>query len=259
MDWFLFEQREGYCDYFASAMVVMLRSQGIPARWVRGYAGGELVVSLDLQMYVGASPQRDHVLVDATPTIDMTIAGGIPAGLSTADLPKGAPTKAPEPKAEAKYIRMQTANRPKEMPGMLAMMRSISRRIVSRSSVSVLSPRSIMSRVMFGKPIGAHQAIRHAIADAKTKTLAMRLMLYHAAQLVQDRKPSALESSMTKLFCCEGASEVTLACQRVMGAYGLSDLMDMERYVRDAISLPIVGGSSNMQKNNIANRLKLAE
>jgi alkylation response protein AidB-like acyl-CoA dehydrogenase len=35
--------------------------------------------------------------------------------------------------------------------------------------------------------------------------------------------------------------------------------MDMERYVRDAISLPIVGGSSNMQKNNIANRLKLAE
>ncbi len=41
VDWFLFEQREGYCDYFASAMVVLLRTQGIPARWVRGYAGGE--------------------------------------------------------------------------------------------------------------------------------------------------------------------------------------------------------------------------
>jgi len=115
------------------------------------------------------------------------------------------------------------------------------------------------TRVQFGKPIGAHQAIRHAIAEAKTTTLAMRLMLYNAAALVQDRKPSALESSMTKLFCCEGASEVTLKCQRIMGAYGLSDLMDMERYVRDAISLPIVGGSSNMQKNNIANRLKIAE
>jgi alkylation response protein AidB-like acyl-CoA dehydrogenase len=115
------------------------------------------------------------------------------------------------------------------------------------------------TRVQFGKPIGAHQAIRHAIAEAKTRTLAMRLMLYNAAQLVQDRKPSALESSMSKLFCCEGAAEVTMACQRIMGAYGLSDLMDMERYVRDAISLPIVGGSSNMQKNNIANRLKIAE
>jgi transglutaminase-like putative cysteine protease len=41
VDWFLFQQREGYCDYYASAMVLMLRSQGVPARWVRGYAGGE--------------------------------------------------------------------------------------------------------------------------------------------------------------------------------------------------------------------------
>jgi alkylation response protein AidB-like acyl-CoA dehydrogenase len=62
---------------------------------------------------------------------------------------------------------------------------------------------------------------------------------------------------MAKLFCCEGAAEVTQTCLRVTGAYGLSDQMDMERYVRDAVSLPIVGGSSNMQKNNIANRLKL--
>ena len=41
VDWFLFEQRSGYCDYFASAMVVMLRSIGVPARWVRGYASGD--------------------------------------------------------------------------------------------------------------------------------------------------------------------------------------------------------------------------
>jgi transglutaminase-like putative cysteine protease len=41
VEWFLFDQREGYCDYFASAMVLMLRSAGIPARWARGYAGGD--------------------------------------------------------------------------------------------------------------------------------------------------------------------------------------------------------------------------
>ncbi|MEI7772140.1 MAG: transglutaminase domain-containing protein, partial [Chloroflexales bacterium] len=40
VDWFLFTQREGYCDYYASSMVVMLRSLGVPARWVQGYAGG---------------------------------------------------------------------------------------------------------------------------------------------------------------------------------------------------------------------------
>lgn len=42
VDYFLFEGQRGYCDDFASAMVVMLRSQGVPSRWVQGYAGGAL-------------------------------------------------------------------------------------------------------------------------------------------------------------------------------------------------------------------------
>jgi len=37
----LFESKEGYCTYYASAMAVMLRSQGIPARVVSGYAQGD--------------------------------------------------------------------------------------------------------------------------------------------------------------------------------------------------------------------------
>lgn len=40
IDWFLFDLRRGYCDYFASAMVLMLRAEGVPARLVAGYAGG---------------------------------------------------------------------------------------------------------------------------------------------------------------------------------------------------------------------------
>lgn len=40
VDWFLFDYRQGYCNYYASAMVVMLRSQGIPARMAAGFAQG---------------------------------------------------------------------------------------------------------------------------------------------------------------------------------------------------------------------------
>ena len=40
VDYFLFDLRKGYCDYYASAMVVMARSIGIPARLVIGYALG---------------------------------------------------------------------------------------------------------------------------------------------------------------------------------------------------------------------------
>lgn len=37
----LFQSREGYCNYYASAMALMLRSEGVPARVVSGYAQGE--------------------------------------------------------------------------------------------------------------------------------------------------------------------------------------------------------------------------
>ncbi|NBI28569.1 transglutaminase-like domain-containing protein [Chengkuizengella marina] len=42
VDHFLFEQKLGYCDHFSTSMVVMLRSIGVPARWVKGFAPGEL-------------------------------------------------------------------------------------------------------------------------------------------------------------------------------------------------------------------------
>lgn len=44
-DYFLFELRQGYCDYYATSMVVMARSVGLPARIVMGYASG----SYDIQ------------------------------------------------------------------------------------------------------------------------------------------------------------------------------------------------------------------
>lgn len=41
VDYFLFDIKEGYCDYYASAMAVMLRSVGVPARFVVGYTPGQ--------------------------------------------------------------------------------------------------------------------------------------------------------------------------------------------------------------------------
>lgn len=39
-DYFLFELQKGYCDYYATAMVVLARAAGLPARMVVGYANG---------------------------------------------------------------------------------------------------------------------------------------------------------------------------------------------------------------------------
>ncbi|GIN42298.1 transglutaminaseTgpA domain-containing protein [Heyndrickxia oleronia] len=40
VDQFLFETQRGYCDNFSTSMVTMLRSIGIPSRWVKGYSSG---------------------------------------------------------------------------------------------------------------------------------------------------------------------------------------------------------------------------
>lgn len=47
LEWFLFTWQEGYCNYSASAEVVMLRSLGIPARMVVGFAQGQKVDNSD--------------------------------------------------------------------------------------------------------------------------------------------------------------------------------------------------------------------
>jgi alkylation response protein AidB-like acyl-CoA dehydrogenase len=112
-------------------------------------------------------------------------------------------------------------------------------------------------RIQFGKPICTLQSIRHMLADAKTRLEACRLMTYNAAYLVDQGRPAAVETAMAKLFVCETARDIVLSCQQILGAYGYVGDFDMERYVRDILVMPILGGSSAIQKNNICNRLKL--
>ena len=55
-------------------------------QYARGYRNGDVAISLDLQMYVGAESPRDHVLVAGLPPIDMTISGGVAGDVATAAL-----------------------------------------------------------------------------------------------------------------------------------------------------------------------------
>jgi alkylation response protein AidB-like acyl-CoA dehydrogenase len=112
-------------------------------------------------------------------------------------------------------------------------------------------------RVQFGKPIAQHQSIRHKLVVAATKLQACEHMLHHAVWLANEGRPCSVETSMAKLFIADTALEIGLACQQVMGAYALSDGYEMERHVRDLLGMPIVGGSSDMQKNNLASLMKL--
>jgi transglutaminase-like putative cysteine protease len=57
---FLFVRKKGHCEFFASAMAIMLRSIGIPARIVNGFSGGEFN-DLTSQYVVRASDAHSWV------------------------------------------------------------------------------------------------------------------------------------------------------------------------------------------------------
>jgi alkylation response protein AidB-like acyl-CoA dehydrogenase len=114
-------------------------------------------------------------------------------------------------------------------------------------------------RHQFGKPISAFQSVRHMLADAKTKLHACRAVTYQAADALDRDGKAPVETSMAKLFVCQTAQEIVLSCQQILGAYGYIKEFDMERHVRDILVMPILGGSSAIQKNNICNMLKLGK
>lgn len=108
-----------------------------------------------------------------------------------------------------------------------------------------------MERRQFGRAIGDFQSIQHKLSDMRTQVHAARLVLYQAAWLANERRPCSQETSMAKLFATEVSKSVALECQTILGAYGYVKDFDAERYVRDALLMPIIGGSSAVQRNNI--------
>jgi transglutaminase-like putative cysteine protease len=76
---FVFEKKKGYCEYFASAAAVLLRLQGVPARYVAGFnvtdddlVGGHYVVrEANAHAWIDAYlPGRGWVEVDPTPAAE---------------------------------------------------------------------------------------------------------------------------------------------------------------------------------------------
>lgn len=62
LEHFLFQRRAGHCEYFSTAMVVLLRAAGIPARNVTGFLGGEWSPSGG---YLAVTQNQAHSWVEA--------------------------------------------------------------------------------------------------------------------------------------------------------------------------------------------------
>jgi glutaryl-CoA dehydrogenase (non-decarboxylating) len=103
-------------------------------------------------------------------------------------------------------------------------------------------------RKQFGRPIAQHQMIQAQIADMVVEHQAAQVLVYRAAWLKDQAKPSQYETSVAKLAASEAAVHAANECMKIFGSYGYSTEYPAERFYRDAKSLQIVEGTSNIQK-----------
>lgn len=103
-------------------------------------------------------------------------------------------------------------------------------------------------RTQFGKPISQHQMIQAQIAEMVVEHQAAQMLVYRAAWLKDQGRPSQYETSVAKLAASEAAVHAANECIKIFGSYGFSTEFPAERFYRDAKSLQIVEGTSNVQK-----------
>ena len=112
-------------------------------------------------------------------------------------------------------------------------------------------------REQFGKPIGSNQSISHKIADMKVRVELSRLILYEAAWMKSIGKRAPIESAIAKYYISESYVQNCLEAIQIHGAYGYSTEMDFERHLRDSVAGKVYSGTSEIQRNIIANFLGL--
>ncbi|HLI43124.1 MAG TPA: acyl-CoA dehydrogenase family protein [Acidimicrobiales bacterium] len=112
-------------------------------------------------------------------------------------------------------------------------------------------------RRQFGQPIASFQAISHRLVDMRVRLDAARSLLYDLAWRKQQGRGAAVESAVVKLFCSEAIVQCALDAQTIYGAAGYTCDLDLEREVRDALASRVYSGTSDIQRNLIAQRMGL--
>src|SRR6058998_2739225 len=111
-------------------------------------------------------------------------------------------------------------------------------------------------RQQFGQPIASFQGLQFMLADMAMQVHGARLLVHHAASLVDRGAAStALESSLAKCFAADAAMKVTTDAVQVFGGYGYTREYPVERFMRDAKITQIYEGTNQIQRLVIAREL----
>jgi alkylation response protein AidB-like acyl-CoA dehydrogenase len=113
-------------------------------------------------------------------------------------------------------------------------------------------------RVQFGRPIIENQAIGHMLADSVTELWAARLMTYRLAENIDadvDVKIQHAQCSMAKLYASEMAGRVADRAVQIFGGRGYMRENVAERFWREVRVDRIWEGTSEIQREIVADQL----
>jgi len=107
-------------------------------------------------------------------------------------------------------------------------------------------------REQFGVPIGNFQAVSHRIANMKLRQQTSRLLVHKVARMKDLELNAETECAMAKLHVSESLLESSLDAVRIHGAKGYLSEFEIERELRDSFGGVIYAGTSDIQRNLIA-------
>lgn len=110
-------------------------------------------------------------------------------------------------------------------------------------------------RQTMGRALIEHQAIGHKLADMAIKADAARLLVQHAAWLLDSGRRNTLQAAYAKTFAADSAMWAATEAVQVFGGMGYSTEYPVEKLFRDAKVLQIYEGTSEIQRNIIAREL----
>ncbi len=104
-------------------------------------------------------------------------------------------------------------------------------------------------RETFGEPIGSKQLVQEKLYDMRWRLESARLMAYRSIDLLEKGDPEArMMSSLAKGTACDWSVDVASDAIQVLGANGLSTEYPLERFYRDARTMTIPDGTTEIQK-----------
>ena len=116
------------------------------------------------------------------------------------------------------------------------------------------------ARYQFGRPIAEFQGLAWMLADMSIKLEASRALVWRAARSAGTGDgatgfPDRLAAAQAKVLAADTAIEVTNQALQIWGAAGYSRDNPMERFVRDARMFAIAGGTAQVLRTQVAERI----